>query len=1676
MTPHANSVKVNTNPSKNRYALLNPNAMCNEIPETATTHGWTVVTHKQKRTTGRDAKPTPSSPNPPTNNPCLQPRAITEVEAHAGITVCGDAHAEVEAHAGMPAHGDAHAKVEAHTGVPARGDARPSPVPSPDPGVAPLTKRLDTQSDVLGVAHMQSPRMAEMLRKTEESCPSNPHVRSSRMLELRRRIRAATETSRVEEACPPIPNATETHRATTNDGHDLPDDEQTSGREDSRRAVDPMCRAKRYCQTLGPLTDDERDNAISQYLMEGRWTDEEEEEDAPVKPAHRMLPIVETNTGYCGRTEGWGSPREATDANYGCQSKEQPAPDDKEEENPVMAINTLTDEEREELREVLSESDAPLTKADLWRILGQIKDRRHHNSPEVHEEETNPTVTTDLIHMPGSVQLPSTQTDKTLAPGDTLDDEELWDAFTRDDREDMLSQLLRDDDTDDDIPRGFRGSNARYGSAYRPSELEDPDSAEDTLSNSYNGLTVSDRTYKPGYLDDEQECPSESDDGVSDFDTGERDEQHGYGIPLQRAYPDDPAIYPQRENNEDSGSDGDTLSDLYSRPAYWTYKSKDEDNKSFDNKEGRIEDGRRPLREDDAETSLPDSHSGLTGWTNKPVDSEEEDEERDNPPNSREEGDAKTFTDNHDDNEATDVDREAQHDVRPFINEGQYNIQPFIAEEHDEGDPREEIELELHGLGQAHGLTATPTIKPPSPRHDYDAPPFANRVDSVSHDLGMTRGQPPRTHDLSITLRRERTGSTSHDLKGDQCTGGWEGQLASTAEEGNSDSMCCDAKHTPDAGITYTQDLRFVVRTETVLTQERTILDTATDANTALPNSPVKVVANRPAEGQAVPRPSVHLKEDRRLARNPTDDRPFPDQRHMTRKASNATLSDLADDGSTIAEGTMPYALTVNHERPSKHHDDTIPPDQPDIRGGDPVAITSTLPRSAQWCYISYTYTTVVGATVPLTCPRVDARASRPMFRPTYHGRAWPRAVPTQHLTTLLDILSRPPEARYLRTQSSDASRLHPTTSLAYVPPRVVIMEADCLRRGVISPSSGSSTTTNTRQGTNRTNVADNIMVRGETTTSPSRLRVTQPTEHKVARDWEDMRHLRDYTPTEEIPVDPTRCSTYRVRCRENGFHSKNGAIQTVLTLHAQSRTANAREDSNDDETCNVPACHDVTRPHCTEKVNIARQSNSRRNDTVNHLDQLQRQNICVSQDHTLENVIGTSELHSINPTFEFNALESYEDKARHSSNPLRTNATYESHLREGFTVVIGAGDITNGGNAALTGHARSDHAYHSTKEYELLDYTLTRTNPTCLIKACLNAPTDEGEDYRPEHTPTDSADIEAAATTGDQPSSLDVVISITAQTTGQPDNNRHPGTPMSSRHAQQPKTDTMRELAHPFTAMNHNLVSPTQHRITNHGNDEGITRTTQQPSERPRVPEELENSLATAEAKYKRDDITRRISDRLPFLVDVPSLGKTSKGHLGNTTEPKHDDRHYPLDALSSTHPTPTITRGNGSNDKSSTVPWSPTSLGPQNPSSTTKDWLEHEPKWATLIASTPTDPPSTSSPHTQDARQSHPSPDSMTVDPVLGLRHTNTGPRRGDTAGNAQNDMSSHQPRHKPPVDITALTQRTSHYDHVHRALQATCNRDRHAHAEQRVQPAAANHILRPRSDTDTSPEDAA
>jgi actin-related protein 2 len=94
------------------------------------------------------------------------------------------------------------------------------------------------------------------------------------------------------------------------------------------------------------------------------------------------------------------------------------------------------------------------------------------------------------------------------------------------------------------------------------------------------------------------------------------------------------------------------------------------------------------------------------------------------------------------------------------------------------------------------------------------------------------------------------------------------------------------------------------------------------------------------------------------------------------------------------------------------------------------------------------------------------------------------------------------------------------------------------------------------------------IMVGDEASEFRNYLQITQPMEHGIVRNWEDMRHLWDYTFNEKLRVDTTgrkvllteppmnpkqnRQRMCQVMFEEYGFGGVYVAIQAVLTLYAQ--------------------------------------------------------------------------------------------------------------------------------------------------------------------------------------------------------------------------------------------------------------------------------------------------------------------------------------------------------------------------------------------------------------------------------------------------------------------------------------------------------------------------------------------
>jgi actin-related protein 2 len=98
--------------------------------------------------------------------------------------------------------------------------------------------------------------------------------------------------------------------------------------------------------------------------------------------------------------------------------------------------------------------------------------------------------------------------------------------------------------------------------------------------------------------------------------------------------------------------------------------------------------------------------------------------------------------------------------------------------------------------------------------------------------------------------------------------------------------------------------------------------------------------------------------------------------------------------------------------------------------------------------------------------------------------------------------------------------------------------------------------------------VIKDLMIGDEAAQNRTYLQITQPMEHGIVRNWEDMGHLWDYTFYEKLRVDPSgrkvllteppmnpktnRQRMCEVMFEQYGFSGVYVAIQAVLTLYAQ--------------------------------------------------------------------------------------------------------------------------------------------------------------------------------------------------------------------------------------------------------------------------------------------------------------------------------------------------------------------------------------------------------------------------------------------------------------------------------------------------------------------------------------------
>ncbi|RKP11143.1 actin family [Thamnocephalis sphaerospora] len=130
------------------------------------------------------------------------------------------------------------------------------------------------------------------------------------------------------------------------------------------------------------------------------------------------------------------------------------------------------------------------------------------------------------------------------------------------------------------------------------------------------------------------------------------------------------------------------------------------------------------------------------------------------------------------------------------------------------------------------------------------------------------------------------------------------------------------------------------------------------------------------------------------------------------------------------------------------------------------------------------------------------------------------------------------------------------------------------------------------------------IMVGDEAAALRSILQMSYPMENGIVKNWEDMRHVWDYTFNEKLRVDTkdakillteppmnplkNREKMAEVMFEEYGFQGVYVAIQAVLTLYAQGLLTGVVIDSGDGVTHIVPVYDGYAMPHVTRRLDVA--------------------------------------------------------------------------------------------------------------------------------------------------------------------------------------------------------------------------------------------------------------------------------------------------------------------------------------------------------------------------------------------------------------------------------------------------------------------------------------------------------
>jgi len=130
------------------------------------------------------------------------------------------------------------------------------------------------------------------------------------------------------------------------------------------------------------------------------------------------------------------------------------------------------------------------------------------------------------------------------------------------------------------------------------------------------------------------------------------------------------------------------------------------------------------------------------------------------------------------------------------------------------------------------------------------------------------------------------------------------------------------------------------------------------------------------------------------------------------------------------------------------------------------------------------------------------------------------------------------------------------------------------------------------------------IMVGDEASKVRHQLEIKYPLDNGIVLDWEDAKHVWNYTFFEKLKINPKECKIMlteppmnpaknrekmvQVMFEDYGFQGCYCAVQAVLTLYAQGLLTGVVVDSGDGVTHVVPVYEGFSLPHLIRRLNVA--------------------------------------------------------------------------------------------------------------------------------------------------------------------------------------------------------------------------------------------------------------------------------------------------------------------------------------------------------------------------------------------------------------------------------------------------------------------------------------------------------